>query len=51
MEEKTIIRIQCDNPFIFTISDLERCIAFVFDQPKRCQEVSEKESESWPVAT
>jgi len=43
MKEKTIICIQCDNPFTLTVPQQERIIALRFDEPKRCRDCWEKE--------
>lgn len=42
MKEKTILCIQCGNPFTLTVAQQERIIALKFDEPKRCRECREK---------
>ena len=43
MKEKTIICIQCGNPFTLTVPQQERISALGFDEPKRCRDCREKE--------
>ena len=42
MEEKTILCMQCGNPFTLTVAQQERIIALKFDEPKRCRDCREK---------
>ena len=44
MSEKTIICIECGNPFTLTVPQQERIIALGFDEPKRCRDCREKKS-------
>ena len=44
MEEKTILCIQCGNPFTLTVAQQERIIALKFDEPKRCRDCREKKN-------
>ncbi|MGD8254023.1 MAG: zinc-ribbon domain containing protein [Syntrophobacterales bacterium] len=43
MKEKTIICIECGNPFRLTVAQQERIIAVEFDDPKRCRACRETE--------
>ena len=38
MKDKSIICIQCANPFVFSVAEQERFIASGFAIPKRCPE-------------
>jgi NAD-dependent SIR2 family protein deacetylase len=42
MKDKSIICIQCENPFVFSVSEQERFIASGFAIPKRCPECRKK---------
>jgi hypothetical protein len=43
MKEKTIICVECGNPFTLTVAQQKRIIALEFDEPKRCRTCREKE--------
>lgn len=42
MKDKSIICIQCANPFVFSVAEQERFIASGFAIPKRCPECRKK---------
>jgi uncharacterized protein with PIN domain len=42
MKEKVITCIQCERPFVFTVSEQEYFMSRGFDKPKRCPECRKK---------
>ncbi len=42
MKDKSIICIQCANPFVFSVAEQERFITSGFAIPKRCPECRKK---------
>lgn len=42
MKDKSIICIQCENPFVFSVAEQEHFITSGFAIPKRCPECRKK---------
>ncbi len=46
MRDQTIYCIQCDSPFMYTVSEQKRVISQGFDAPKRCPECRKRKQKS-----
>jgi hypothetical protein len=42
MKDKSIICVQCENPFVFSAAEQERFLTLGFAAPKRCPECRKK---------
>ncbi|MDD4391335.1 MAG: zinc-ribbon domain containing protein [Desulfobacterales bacterium] len=46
MEEKVLICIQCNNPFVFSLEEQNEFYAKGFDEPRRCPACRKNKSRS-----